>query len=103
MQHKCRIEPYVVGEDGTVSYDTGFETICGFNTTTGTQSSGQIYQTAEADATIRVPLGTYIGVKDRVTLIEAYGEAIEERTFEVSRIPDEGPSAIVAELMEIFL
>jgi len=103
MQHTCRIEPYVVAGDGTVSYGDAFETICGFNSTNGSHNSGSLYETAEADATLRLPLDTYIGVKDRVTILTAYGEEIEPRMFEVSRIPDPGPSAIVADLMEIYL
>lgn len=103
MQHTCRIEPYVVGEDGTVSYAPGFETICGFNTGMGSNSNGQMYETATVEATLRVPLDTYIGVKDRVTILTAYGEEIEPRTFEVDRVPDEGPTAIVAQLTEIFI
>ena len=103
MDHTCRIEPYVVGEDGTVSYAPGFETICGFNTRSGSSSNGQMYESAIVDATLRVPFGTYIGVKDRVTILTAYDEEIEPRTFEVDRVPDKGPTAIVAELTEIYI
>lgn len=103
MQHTCRIEPYVVGEDGTVSYAPGFETICGFNSQTGSHSSGSLYETAIADAQLRLPLGTYIGVKDRVTILTAYGDPIEPDTYEVSGKPDEGPTAILADLTEVYL
>lgn len=103
MQHTCRIEPYVVAGDGTVSYGPGYETACGFNSQTGSHNAGSLYETAIADAQLRLPLGTYIGVKDRVTILTAYGEPIEPRTYEVSGMPDEGPTAILADLTEVYL
>ena len=103
MQHTCSIETYTVGEDGTVSYGKPFDTICGFDGRTGTHTAGSIYETAEAAATLRLPLGTPVGIKDRVTILTAYGEEITPMHFEVSRIPDAGPSAILAELTEAFL
>ena len=42
-------------------------------------------------------------LKDRVTILTAYGEEITPMHFEVSRIPDAGPSAILAELTEAYL
>lgn len=103
MQHTCRIEPYVVGEDGTVSYAPGFETICGFSVQYGNNASGAVFDSIQVDAQLRLPADTYIGMKDRVTILTAYGEEVEERTFEVVKLPESfGPSAIVASLQEVY-
>ena len=103
MQHKCRIEPYIVAEDGTVSYGDAFETICGFSVETSSNSRGAVFDSIQVDAQLRLPLDTYIGMKDRVTILEAYGEETEERVFEVVKIPETyGPSAIVVSLQEIY-
>ncbi len=104
MQHTCMIEHYIVAGDGTVSYSApDMDIPCGFNGRTGTHTAGSIYETAEAAATLRLPLGTPVGIKDRVTMLTAYGEEITPMHFEVSRIPDAGPSAILAELTEAYL
>lgn len=103
MDHTCRIEPYVVGEDGTISYGTAFETICGFSIESGTAASGSVFDTVQIDAKLRLPAGTYIGMKDRVTILTAYGDPVEELTFEVVRLPSGfGPSAVVAWLQEVY-
>ena len=103
MQHTCRIEPYIVAEDGTVSYGTPFETICGFQVVNGSNSNGAVFDSIQVDAQLRLPVDTYIGMKDRVTILTAYGDPIEEQTFEVVKLPGSfGPSAIVVSLQEVF-
>ena len=103
MQHTCRIEPYVVGEDGTVSYAPGFETICGFSIGSGSNANGSTFDAIQIDAQLRLPIDVYIGMKDRVTLLSAYGEEIEPRTFEVVKLPESfGPSAQVVSLQEVY-
>ena len=103
MQHTCLIEPYIVAEDGTVSYGPGYETICGFSVASGSNANGAAFDAIQIDAQLRLPLDTYIGMKDRVTILTAYGEEAEERTFEVVKVPENyGPSAIVVSLQEIY-
>ena len=104
MQHSCRIEPYIVAEDGTVSYGDGFESVCGFNATGGSNSNGAVFDAINADATLRLPLGVPVGMKDRVTILTAYGREVEPRTFEVVKLPDSfGPSAQVVSLLEVYV
>lgn len=103
MQHTCSIETYTVGEDGTVSYGKPFDTICGFQSISGSLNPGTLYESADISARLRVPLGVAIGVKDRVTILTAYGEQITPRLYEVSRTPSSGPSGQVADLREIYV
>ena len=103
MQHYCSIEPYVVGEDGTVSYGQAVDSACGFNAKAGGLSSGDMYETVQADAELRLPLGVAVGMKDRVTVIAAYGETVVSRVYEVVGLPDSfGPSGQVVQLQEIY-
>ena len=104
MQHMCTIEPYRVAEDGTVSYGSPIETKCGFDLTSGAFDSGTLYESISASAKLRLPAGVTIGMKDRVTIVAAYGETVTSRVFEVIALPDSfGPSAQVAMLQEIYL
>ena len=104
MQHTCSVEPYIVADDGTISYGAPFVTECGFNAAGGNKSAGELYESVQADATMRLPLGRRIGVKDRVTILTAYGDRLHPApVYEVSRIPDRfGPSGSVVELTEIY-
>ena len=103
MQHVCRIEPYIVAEDGTVSYGKPFDTVCGFKANSGSLSGGSMYETVEADAELRLPLDVTIGMKDRVTILAAYGETVASRVYQVSALPDSfGPSGQVVQLQEIY-
>lgn len=103
MQHVCRIEPYIVAEDGTVSYGIAFESICGFDLVSGSDSNNASYETITESARLRLPMGTAIGMKDRVTIIAAYGQVVASRAFEVTALPDNyGPSGLVVNLTEIY-
>ena len=102
MQHTCLIEPYIVAGDGTVSYGSAFETVCGFDAGSSGSSRGELYETAPISAQLRLPLDVQIGVKDRVTIISAYGEDILPMRYEVSRIPTPGPSAQTVSLAEVY-
>jgi len=102
MQHTCRIEPYIVAGDGTVSYGPPVETVCGFSTVSGSNSDGSTFDAIQVDAQLRLPLDVYIGMKDRVTILSAYGEDIEPLTFEVVKLPAAGPSAQVVSLREVY-
>ena len=88
MQHVCRIEPYIVAGDGTTSYGRAHKSICGFNAKAGGLSSGDMYETVQADAELRLPLDVKIGMKDRVTVLAAYGETVASRVYEVVGLPD---------------
>ena len=104
MQHVCSIEPYIVAEDGTISYGTAFESKCGFQLVSGNLSEGSMYDTVAATAKLRLPVGVPIGMHDRVTVTAAYGETVVTRTFKVTSLPGSfGPSGQVADLQEIWL
>ncbi len=108
MHHVCEIEPYIVGDDGTISYGSPVETICGFDNRFGRYSRGltgrEVYETIPAEAAIRLPFGTAVGMKDRITLIKSFGEILETpRVFEVTGFPDTfGPSGFQVEVREIY-
>lgn len=103
MQHLCRIEPYIVAEDGTISYGTPFESICGLEITNGYGNFGTAFETISAPAKLRLPLETPIGMKDRVTILAAYGETVASVVYEVSELPDSfGPSGQCVWLQEIY-
>ena len=103
MQHLCQIEPYIVAEDGTISYGAPVESICGFQLLSGALSEGTMYDTVAASAKLRLPIGVQIGMHDRVTIIAAYGETVAARTFKVTGLPGSfGPSGQVADLQEIW-
>lgn len=105
MHHVCSIEPYIVAEDGTISYGTAFETVCGFELTTTTLNSGSAYEDIAAEAKLRLPVGVPIGMKDRVTLTASFGEQLTTpRVFEVTGLPGSfGPSGQVVNLEEVYL
>ena len=103
MQHVCTIEPYIVAEDGTISYGKAVQTVCGFDLVSGAESHGDSYDTINANARLRLPLGTAIGMNDRVTVTGSFGQAVTSRTFKVTALPDSyGPSGQVIDLQEIF-
>jgi len=104
MCHVCRVEPYIVAGDGTVSYGKAFKTKCGFKLSSGYSSDSGMYETVEATAEIRFPLGVRIGMKDRVTILESFGTKLAApRVFEVSRLPGSfGPSGQVVQASEVY-
>lgn len=70
----------------------------------GELSYNDSYETVESSAELRLPLDVAIGVKDRVTITKAYGEARGDLHFEVNRLPENhGPSGQVVGLQEIYL
>ena len=106
MHHTCSIEPYIVAEDGTISYGTaGDPVICGFQLTGSNLAYDSAYETVSASAKLRLPVGVTIGMKDRVTILTAFGETLDpQRTFMVTGLPASfGPSGQVADLQEVFL
>ena len=103
MMHECVIEPYIVADDGTVSYGKGVNSVCGFNANSGTVSAGTAYDSVDATAELRLPIGVAVGMKDRVTITAAFGQAVASKTYEVSGLPDSfGPSGQVVRLSEIW-
>jgi len=104
MQHVCTIEPYIVAEDGTISYGSPSESIpCGFDLVSGSESHGASYDTINETAKLRLPLGTAIGMNDRVTVTMSFGQSVTSRTFQVVALPDSfGPSGQVVDLQEIY-
>ncbi|MBQ9402119.1 MAG: hypothetical protein IJU38_07080 [Clostridia bacterium] len=105
MMHECTIEPYIVGEDGTISYGEPSAPIpCGFDAHSGTLTGHEVYETISAGASIRLPLGTDIGMKYRITLIKSFDQLLPEpRVFEVVDFPDTfGPSGGQIEVREIY-
>lgn len=104
MMHECTIEAYTVGEDGTISYGQPVTTICGFDSHSEKLTGHDIYESITAGASIRLPYGTAIGMKDRITLTRSFGEAlVTQRIFEVVDFPDTfGPSGIQVEVREIY-
>ena len=106
MAHECLIEAYVVGEDGTISYGAPVESICGFKALNYKNSEGgDLYETVQADAELRLPLDVQIGPHDRVTLTKSFDRDLDPvRHFEVTGLPDSyGPSGHVVELKEVYL
>lgn len=104
MAHECIIEPYIVAEDGTISYGTAFRTICGFDLRSGSESQGETYDTITAVGELRLPAGTKIGMNDRVTIVRAFDKVLTTpRVFQVVSLPDGfGPSGQLATLTEIY-
>ena len=105
MMHTCLIEPYIVAGDGTVSYGAAFETPCGFQLTSGGFDGGSLYESATATAKLRLPIGTPIGMKDRVTILTAFGRELEPpQIYQVSGLPGSaGPSGQLVALQEVYL
>lgn len=104
MMHECAIEAYTVGEDGTISYAAPVTTVCGFDSHSEKLTGHEIYESVTAGASIRLPYGTAVGVKDRITLTKSFGETLEPpRVFEVVDFPDTfGPSGIQVEVREVY-
>ena len=103
MMHVCRIEPYIIAGDGTVSFGTAVQSKCGFDLVSGNESHGASYDTISESARLRLPKDVRIGMNDRVTIVAAFGQAIAARTFQVTALPDSfGPSGQVVQLSEIY-
>lgn len=105
MMHECTIEAYTVDEeDGSISYGEPVTSVCGFDAHSGTLAGHEVYESITAGASIRLPYGTKIGMKDRITLTKAFDTELETpRTFEVIDFPDTfGPSGIQVEVREIY-
>lgn len=106
MMHECTIEPYTVGEDGTISYGKAVESVCGFqHISVSLRPNNDLYEVIEANAEMRLPFGTAIGMRDRVTLTKSFGNEVSPvQRFEVIDCPDNsGPSGQVVKLREIYL
>lgn len=106
MMHECLIEAYAVDDSGTVSYGEPVRTVCGFSVhnVDGKLSGQQVYEQITAGAAIRLPYGTPIGMKDRITLVRSFGNPVDPvRVFEVVDFPDTfGPSGIQVEVREVY-
>ena len=106
MMHECTIEAYTVGEDGTISYRAPVRSVCGFSAVSyaGRGAGEALYETVQADAEMRLPLQTAIGMNDRVTLIRSFDKRLPvPRHFEVCSLPDSfGPSGQVVKLKEVY-
>ena len=104
MMHECTIEAYTVGEDGTISYGQPVTSACGFDSNSDKLTGHDIYESITAGAAIRLPYGTTIGMKDRITLTKAFDAVLDpQRVFEVVDFPDAfGPSGIQVEVREIY-
>lgn len=105
MMHECAIEPYIVGEDGTISYGAPVTTVCGFKAENyAARPGGNLYETVQADAELRLPLCVSVGMHDRVRLTKSFDKALDpEPCFEVCGFPDSfGPSGHVVRLKEVY-
>ena len=106
MNQFCEIEHYIVAEDGTCSYKAPVMVKCGIKSTSSASKangSGSLYDTVNADAELRLPVGTTVGARDRVTMTKSFGEALSVRHYEVCAVPaDYGPSGIVCLLKEVY-
>ncbi len=108
MDQECEIEHYLVAEDGAISYQSPVRVKCGIRSTSSASSSslgtGSLYDGITADAEMRLPIGTVVGARDRITLVKSFGEALDPaRHYEVHAVPaDYGPSGIVVLLKEAY-
>lgn len=104
MMHECTIEAYTIGGDGTVSYGKGTDSVCGFSLNSGDMTGKEVYEDVQVSASVRLPLGTAVGMKDRITLTKAFGSTLDTpRVFEVVDFPDSfGPSGIVVKVREVY-
>lgn len=105
MMHECDIEPYIVGDDGSISYGQPVHSICGFMYETRSQNAvNDLYEIIQANGELRLPLDVVIGMRDRVTITKSFGRALDPAPrFEVCELPDSfGPSGHVVKLKEIY-
>ena len=104
MNQFCDIEHYIVAEDGTCSYKAPVSVKCGIKSTSkGSSGNGSLYDSVTADAELRLPVGTTVGARDRVTMLSSFGEVLSVRHYEVCAVPaDYGPSGIVCLLKEVY-
>ena len=105
MMHECTIEAYTVGEDGTISYGQPVTSVCGFDSHSEKLTGHDIYESITAGASIRLPYGTAVGMKDRITLTKSFDRVLDpQRVFEVVDFPDTfGPSGIQVEVRELYV
>lgn len=106
MHHTCVIEHYIVAGDGTVSYGPPSEpTPCGLQITSGSFDTGALYESVAVMAKLRLPVGTPIGIKDRVTILSAFNRPVDPpQIYQVTALPaGVGPSGQVIALQEIYL
>lgn len=104
MMHECTIESYTVGGDGTITYGSPVWTKCGFDSHSDKLTGRDVYEMITATASIRLPYGTTVNMKDRITLKKSYGVTlIPERVYEVVDFPDTfGPSGVQVEVREVY-
>jgi hypothetical protein len=53
------------------------------------------------DATLRLPIGTAIDPRDRITITQRHGAAVTPFTLEIVGEPKRGPSGLVLELRKV--
>jgi hypothetical protein len=109
MQDECVILHYAPGTDSHNEDVAGYvadesTTICGLDMRPGDERHTPQYTALVYDATVRLPIGTVIDAKDRLSITKRYGETLEEPLgFEIVGPVQQGPSGIRLKLKKVKL
>lgn len=101
----CTVDAYteLAGElnEPEVTYTAGAATPCRFRATSGMVNIVPDFGLAGVDAMLRLPLGTTITNRDRVTVTHRYGIALAEpQTYSVAGDPAPGIASLEVKLQE---
>lgn len=105
MMDTCTIDVYTDGGADpygapSPTWVSGSPMACGFNTTRVEEVLGQTMVEA-AEAALRLPIGTAIDPKDRVTITKRHGVAVSAVQYAVVGTPRRGPSGLVVGLVKV--
>lgn len=105
MQDQCAIGRYTDG--GTDDYGAPIPTwpqdepiACGFNVSKVDEVLGAA-NVPDADAAVRLPIGTTLDARDRVVITQRFGVAVDEVAYNIIGTPQRGPSGLVVALQRV--
>ena len=105
MMDSCTIDVYTNAGTDTFgnpnpSWVAGSPIFCGFQATKTDEALDES-NVPTIDATVRLPIGTSINPKNRITITKRHGVTVTARHYEIVGEPKRGPSGLVLELKAV--
>ncbi|MBI4916871.1 MAG: hypothetical protein HY825_13570 [Acidobacteria bacterium] len=85
----------------TETWSDGVLVPCGFDPSGGGEIPGPEHAMITADAAVRLPGVTVIGIHDRIKLTTRYGEPMTPAYYDVVAPPEIGPSGVVVRVNRV--
>lgn len=105
MMDTCTIDVYTIGSTDAYgapvpTWPAGSPLSCGFHVFKVDEVLGQT-MVPTADAQVRLPIGTALGAKDRITVTKRFGVAVTNVSYVIVGDAVRGPSGLVVNLKRV--